>query len=324
MNLVNDTQTMPKDWDKSLRQLGGSIVQSAVWCEFQQQLGRQVVWKQGSGWQWLGVVRRSKGLNYLMCSYGPAAKDAAAMRTAVASMQQEAQQLGLDFIRLEPQRFATKSSMQKLGAVKISESSPTHTQVLDLRLSEDKLRSNLASGHRNLINGTERRGITITESTNQETLNLFTQMLDDTARRSGVVFYPASYYQTLLSAMPDNLHLYRADVNGDPVATALFYDWQGVRYYAHAGAFQQKNRQAKASVSLVWQAIMDAKDGGLQTFDLWGTAPMGEDSHPLAGITKFKQAFGGQQVDYVGTWDLPLKKQKYRLYTMYRRLRGRG
>lgn len=315
--------SLAKDWDKKLQKLQGSFLQSRLWANFQQQLGRELVWQEGSGWQWLAVVRRSRGLNYLMCSYGPVAESATAMRQAIKSLIAEAEQLNLDFIRIEPQRGITPDALRKLGAVRIAESSPTHTQIINLSQTEEQLRSNLASGHRNLINGTKRRGIVVKEATNSQGLELLIAMLDDTARRSGVVFYPGAYYQALLAAMPENLHIYVAEAGGAPVASALFYDWQGTRYYAHAGAFQERNRQAKASVSLLWQAIIDAKEAGLKHFDLWGTAPVGSSNHPLAGITKFKQAFGGEPVDYLGTWDIPLKKSKYQLYTVYRRLRGR-
>ncbi|MBI2624025.1 peptidoglycan bridge formation glycyltransferase FemA/FemB family protein [Candidatus Parcubacteria bacterium] len=37
-----------------------------------------------------------------------------------------------------------------------------------------------------------------------------------------------------------------------------------------------------------------------------------------AGFTQFKQGFGGRVVEYVGTWDLPLRSTWYRLYQLAR------
>jgi lipid II:glycine glycyltransferase (peptidoglycan interpeptide bridge formation enzyme) len=148
-------------------------------------------------------------------------------------------------------------------------------------------------------------------------------MLDDTAQRSRVSFFGRSYFEGLLQITPRIAHLSIAEVNGQPAAAALVYDWQDTRYYAHAAAFQELNRQSKASVSLVWHLIMEAKSAGLRWFDFWGVAPEGAPAgHRLAGVTRFKLAFGGQRVNYVGTWDIPLRAGKYRAYQLYRRLRG--
>lgn len=311
-------------WEHNLQQLGGSVLQSRGWGEFQQALGREPVWAQGAGWQWLAGIRVSRGLRYLMCSYGPVATSPATMTNALDSLLTAARELNIDFVRVEPQAYITADHLHNLGARRIAEADPEHTRVIDLTQDEQKLRADLASGHRNLINGTERRGITVTHVTGAAGVDILYPMLQDTAQHAHVTFYPKAYYQTLLDTLPENTCVYVAGAEGQPVAAALFYDWMGTRYYAHAGAYQEANRQVKASVSLVWQAILDAKANGQKRFDLWGTAPVGDTKHPFAGITKFKAAFGGEPVDYLGTWDIPLKRHKYRAYGVYRRLRGRS
>lgn len=313
----------PAAWDQPLQQLDGSFLQSRAWAQFQQTLGRDPVWAQGEGWQWLAGIRVSRGLRYLMCSYGPTSDSSAAMMTALRSIMTAASELNIDFVRVEPQSHASADQLQKLGARQISEADPEHTRIIDLTQDEDELRSQLASGHRNLINGTKRRGITISQQTNAAGVDILFDLLQDTAKRAHITFYPKAYYQTLVDVLASATSLYVAEAEGRPVAAALFYDWGGTRYYAHAGADQEANRRLKASVSVVWQAIMDAKTGGMERFDLWGTAPDGDGTHRLAGITKFKAAFGGRPVDYLGTWDIPLKRHKYRAYGVYRRLRGR-
>jgi len=311
-------------WDKPLQALGGSFLQSRAWGKFQQTLGREPVWAQGEGWQWLAGVRVSRGLRYLMCSYGPAANSSAAMTTALRSLMTAASELNIDFVRVEPQAHATADQLLKLGARQISEADPEHTRIINLKPDEKELRAGLASGHRNLINGTERRGITIKVMTNAAGVDVLYPMLQDTAKHAHVTFYPKAYYQTLVDELAETACLYVAEAEGEPVAAALFYDWGGTRYYAHAGAYQEANRRIKASVSLVWRAIIDAKAAKMQRFDVWGTAPEGDSKHRLAGITKFKAAFGGEAVDYRGTWDIPLKRHKYNAYGVYRRLRGRS
>jgi hypothetical protein len=314
----------PAVWDEPLQKLGGSILQSRSWGQFQQALDRDSVWAQGEGWQWLANVRVSRGLRYLMCGYGPVATSSATMTTALRSLMAAATELNIDFVRVEPQAQTTPEQLLKLGARHISEVDPEHTRIITLTQSEKALRSQLASGHRNLINGTQRRGITIKQMATTTGVDILYSLLQDTARYAHVTFYPQAYYQALIDELGATASLYVAEAEGQSVAAALFYDWGGTRYYAHAGANQETNRRIKASVSLVWQAVMDAKAAQIQYFDLWGTAPEGDSTHRLAGITKFKAAFGGESVDYVGTWDIPLKHHKYRIYGVYRRLRGRS
>ena len=52
-----------------------------------------------------------------------------------------------------------------------------------------------------------------------------------------------------------------------------------------------------------------------------GIAPENAPNHPWAGVTRFKLGFGGRAVDYPGTFDLPLNRLWYTLYSLVRRAR---
>ncbi len=244
------------------------------------------------------------------------------MKRAMDSLHKSGSSLGVDFLRFEPQSVDFYNQIVKAGGRLIADLDPMYTQVIDLTASEQDLRMDLSSGHRNLINGTKRRGITISTVMVDEGLPQLTAMLADTSKRAGVTFHDEAYFQAMTEAMTGVCKIYVASVDNQPVASALFFDWQGIRYYAHAGAWQDKNREVKASVSLVWTAIMDAKKAGMHTFDLWGVAPEDDTGHKLAALSKFKRAFGGETIQYAGTYDIPLRKPKYHAYELYRKLKG--
>lgn len=325
MTVMATRRTPPESWDQTLRTKGGHFLQSRVWAQFQAAVGREVYYSERDGWMWQGVLRTSRGIRYLFSSYGPTTTSGPSFAESLSDLASAGRQLGCDFVRFEPIGHVSQSDLEARGAVKIKEVQPQLTRLINLTKSEDELRSDLASGHRNLINGTDRRGIKIEIIDSKEVVDEFIKMLNDTARRSKVTFHPDWYFRKLIEVLLPSraAKLYLASVEGKPVATALFYDWGGTRYYGHAGAYQELNRQHKASVSLVWQAILDAKSDGKSSFDLWGVAPEGQPDHPWAGLTQFKTSFGGESVSYLGTWDLPLKPTKYRLYSLYRRLKGR-
>lgn len=315
---------MPKGWDQIVEERGGSILQSQIWAEFQSSLGREVVWDQSDDWCWSGVIRRSRGLSYLMVSYGPSVVSSEAGDTALKSITDFARSSKLDFVRIEPMTQPAAQAIVKSGGRQIKEMQPQHTRIVDLSQSTEDLRHELSSGHRNSINGVARRGLQINQSTDYGDFEQFLRMLDDTAKNSKVRFFDQKYYESIWKTliMSNHASFYIAKTATEPIAAAIFYDWGHTRYYAHAAAYQRLNRQLGASAPLVWQAMIDAKTAGAKLFDLWGVAPEGASNHPWAGITTFKNSFGGEIVSYIGTWDIPINKPKYNLYSLYRKLRG--
>lgn len=317
-------ETLPSDWDEIQRGLNASVLQSRVWADVQEALGRKAHFEWSNHWSWVGFERKSRGIRYLLVPYGPTASVKA--DEALNSLIDYAKSQKFDFVRLEPRGSFKSEDLKKAGAQKVAELDPEHTQVVDLTKTENELRSELNSGHRNLINGTERRGLEIFQSQKEKDFEMFLAMLTDTAKRAKVKFHPHSYYQNIWKVMGTrgSAKLYVAKHGDAYVASALFYDYNGTRYYAHAGAFQQLNRKLNASVSLLWQAIIDAKDIGMTAFDLWGIAPNDDPKHKWAGIAAFKKGFGGNSVKFMGTYDIPINATKYKVYKTLNKLRGRS
>ncbi len=321
---MNTMETLPNDWDELQKSLGASILQSSVWAEFQESLGRSTYFEWSNHWSWVGYEHNLKGIKYLFIPYGPTASLNSLQ--AVQSVVQTAKSEGFDFVRIEPMGKVTPEDLSAISAEKVAEVEPEHTQVINLTLDIHQLRQGLHSGHRNLINGTERRGLKIEISQNDSDFEEFLSMLHDTARRAKVKFHSDDYFWAIKKLLEPkgNSKLYVVRSAEGLVAGALFYDYNGVRYYAHAGAFQEINRKLNGSVSLLWQSIIDAKNLGMHSFDLWGVAPGEDPKHKWAGISKFKKGFGGIAVQHLGTYDIPLNQTKYKLYKTYRKLRGRG
>ena len=316
-------ENLPNDWDIIQKGLDASILQSNVWADVQQNLGRKAHFEWSNHWSWLGFERKAHGIKYLFFPYGPTASVKA--EEALDSIKAYATKHSYDFIRMEPMGNFTKAELNRAGAVKTLEIEPEHTQVINLNKTEEELRKDLKPNHRNLINGTNRRGIVVTQTSSDSDFKDFLLMLKDTAKNSKVKFYDDGYYENIWQTMQPrgNVKLYIAKVENKAASAALFYDYNGTRYYAHAGAFQQINRKVNSSISLLWQAILDAKKLGMDKFDLWGVAPVENPKHKWTGITSFKKGFGGEPVDYLGTYDIPIKKSKYKAYSMLQKLRGR-
>ena len=69
------------------------------------------------------------------------------------------------------------------------------------------------------------------------------------------------------------------------------------------------------------QIVLDAEAEGRSWVDFHGMAPEGSGpDHPWAGFTKFKQSFGGEARHYLGTWEKPVRRAHYAVYSAARRL----
>ena len=317
-------ENLPNDWDILQKGLKASILQSRIWAQVQESMGRKAHFEWSNHWSWVGFERKSRGIKYLFVPYGPTATVKG--KEALKSVVDYARKHSYDFIRIEPIGDFGPHEIKSVGAIKIAEVEPEHTQIIDLNKTEEELRSDLNSGHRNRINGAQKRGIEVAITKSPEDFESFLKMLRDTARRAKVTFFPDSYYKQIYDVMEPNgtAKLYMAKVDGEPIAAALFYDYNGMRYYSHSGAFQELNRKYNATVYLLWRAMLDAKSAGINAIDLWGVAPTDDPKHKWAGISAFKRGYGGETVGFLGTYDIPIKKSKYKIYSMLQKVRGRG
>jgi FemAB family len=308
----------PLDWDDRQKKLDGHFLQSRAWAIFQAALGRQVLWAQGEDWSWLGALRRSRGIKYFSLAYGPTV--AGFLTEPLESLREAGRQLGADFVRFEPVGGFDSAELQR-HARYFGQVQPQHTLVLDLDRTEAELRSGLAASNRNRINTASKRGLQFSIEQTPASGQLFLNLLHATSERAGFNMYPDEYYQSMFdSLMPEgSVKLFMAHHEEQLVAAAVGFDYNGTRYYAHAAADQQLNKQYKAAVPLVWYMISDAFHQGYRAFDFWGVAPDDNPNHPWAGFTSFKKSFGGRVVAYAGTWDMPLKPLKYQLYRMAKR-----
>ena len=317
-----------QEWEANQLRLGGSFLQSSAWGKFQEALGKEIFRNAGAGlegpaWTAQSVLVRQAGFNYLYCQQGPTFARSGQFRQAAKNWRNpvHAKLDDLVFVRIEPMGEVTKAELRAAGAVPTVELNPAHTAIVDLTLPEEELRHNLTSGHRNAINGAERRGLSFREGA-PEDIEVLTGLIKQTGRRKGFNPHPDYYYRKMAEVlMPlGAAKLYLAEAEGKPVAASIVFDYNGQRIYAHAAA-DPSARKLQAAVPLVWHMMMEAKAQDMTSFDLWGVAPADAGpEHAWAGFSQFKRAFGGKEVEHVGTWDLPLKPMKYRAYLAARAL----
>ena len=308
------------------------ILQSEAWEECLQKDGEQTHRWAGEGWSALAVQKKTPVGSYLFLPYGPAILDAEhrtqCLQDALQTLSERARSLGCLFVRCEPTFAVNAAQMRSQGLVEAKEIDPKHTWVLDLA---DQTEAELLAGmeknkHRSWRNMAS-KGMSVRTTQDPAAVTELTRLLMTVGEQDHFTPQAEAHLRHQLEAGFATLYLVdlaeAADVDrgvgSQVIAAALVYDYDGVRYYAHAAA-DYEHRKLRAGTVLLVQMILDAARAGQQTFDFCGITTSTDPQHPWAGFTQYKKSFGGRQVDYAGTWDLPLNKRKYQLYKTLRQV----
>lgn len=298
------------------------FLQSAAWEKFQNNLGRKTIRRQGDGWSYMAIVEQSSGVKRLYCPYGPTADSSATLENALESLQAEAQTLGAHFVRVQPLGYMLSSeTAQQLGLRPVEYSQPVSTQVIDLRPPMEEIIQGISSRKRSIYRNYAKKGLQYSISHSVEDMDKLMPLLREVEQRNGVTFHGDHYLLTQAKTLlPDSASLHFMTYDDVVVAAVLLFEDDTTGYYAHVGNTAE-HRNLSAGTALVGEILRYLKEHNKQSFDFYGIAPTDDPAHPWAGISVFKQSFGGSRVMYNQTYDLPISPLFYTLYTWARKLR---
>jgi lipid II:glycine glycyltransferase (peptidoglycan interpeptide bridge formation enzyme) len=302
------------------------FLQSRHWAGFQRALGRTVHEQSGPGWRFLAIEDSNPAGKLLYSPYGPVAESLVAFDAALAALTELARACGAVFVRIEPVTagFAAAEAdavlrNRGLQPAPVSQQ-PELSWIIDLDRDFKDVLADMKPANRNLYRNIHKKGVTFRSSQDPAEITVLLEFLRMTAARNG--FKPQSdeyLSQVARSLMPAGAAtLFIAELDGRPIAAALAYDSADTRTYAHA-ALDDNYRKLSAGIPLLVTLIADAHAKGLKRVDLWGVAPEDEPDHQWAGFTAFKKSFGGREIAYPGTWDLPVRKARYGSYQLARK-----
>ena len=173
------------------------------------------------------------------------------------------------------------------------------------------------------IKKSARAGVVVSRGTAQD-LPAFYAGYVETAHRDGFSPRPLAYFQRmfaeLLAEDPDRVRLYLAHHEGDLVAATIWVRVLQHVWYSY-GASSSAKRQVQGSTAIQWQMMRDAMDAGATVYDLRGITDSVREDDAHLGLLRFKVGTGGDAVQYVGEWDLPLNRPLYHAFRLYLRRR---
>ncbi|MFJ3222588.1 lipid II:glycine glycyltransferase FemX [Streptomyces sp. NPDC086783] len=169
------------------------------------------------------------------------------------------------------------------------------------------------------IKKAENAGVKVVQGT-YEDLPVFYALYTETAERDRFIPRPLPYFQRMWTALraehPDRMRLYLAHHDGEVLAAATMLTVGQHVWYSY-GASTGRKREVQPNNAIQWRMMSDAHELGAAVYDFRGITDTLDEGNHLLGLLRFKAGSGGEAVEYLGEWDLPLNKVLHKAFHLY-------
>lgn len=313
-------------------------LQSYEWGEFREKTGVKVIrrgvkekGKLVDGFQLTihPVPRTNRTIGYLPKGNLPT-------KEVLAELEKIGREENCIFIQLEPNVVRLPNTKYQILNTLARAAHPLFTKytfVMDLTKSEEEILKNMHPKTRYNIKVATKHGVEIREDNTDEAFNRYWELTEETTRRQKFYAHTKKYHklqwETLQKPKNQELrtknaltsHLLTARVDGKILTTMLFFVFQDTLYYPY-GASSNEARNTMHSVLTMWEGITFGKKLGLKKFDMWGSlSDTPDERDPWYGFHRFKQGFGPELVEFIGSYDLIINPMAYNFYKVADKLR---
>ena len=310
-----------EQWDEleAPHDFSGAVLQSSAWSRVQEARGNvvaRIVDADGAPSLWV-LLPIALLIRVWYCPKGPCTMPVADEWKSITQLLQHRAHASV--LRIEP---PNKFSLQHgtLNFKRRRDISPAHSFITDIGMEQDELFKTFHEKTRYNIRVAAKHGVVARRLTREEAERRADEILAlfaDTGGRHGIVATPAADMRALFSACD----VWIAVHSGRTVAAALLIGFGSTMTYLH-GASDYASRAYMAPYALHWAAMQDAARRGFKKYDWWGISPeAAQETHRLAGVTRFKLGFGGTRVASPGTFDAGIDRVRFALYTLVRRIK---
>jgi len=230
------------------------------------------------------------------------------------------------FIKLEPNSVISDQEDQitlidKFGSQGLTKGKALfhkYTFQLDLAPSEEELFAKLESKTRYNINLSYKKGVRIQEDSSMQGLETYINILQETTKRQAFYLHTPDYFKKMWEVLADTgmMKIFHAVYQDTVLVSWIMFIFNGVLYYPY-GASRSISRDTMASNLMMWEMIKFGKQIGCKSFDMWGSlGPDADKKSPWYGFHRFKKGYGGNLVEFLGTFDLVLNPLNYKLFNL--------
>lgn len=302
-----------------------NFLQSPTWMRANALMGHQPVAIFNTPEIWCnGIIKNAKRGRYLEIPGGPLT-DWQRANELVEKIRLVAKENKCVFVRMRPQLINTPENLALLVGLGFKKAPmhlhAEHTVMIDLNKSEETLLAEMRKQTRYEVRQAEKQGIKVWHGNSENLFKEFHAVQLETAKRQN--FVPPTL-KTLLAereAFSDKARIYVADTaDGERICYGLMLT-EGKEAEYFEAASTPLGRSLPGAYGMLWRAMRDFKQEGIERFNLWGIAPAGVKNHRYAGVTVFKKGFGGEVVEFVPAMDLILRPCRYQMDVLVEKIR---
>ncbi|MBU1085367.1 peptidoglycan bridge formation glycyltransferase FemA/FemB family protein [Patescibacteria group bacterium] len=199
-----------------------------------------------------------------------------------------------------------------------------HTFQVNLKASEEEILSKMHSKTRYNIRLAEKRGVKVAVDNSDNSFQWFLKLLfEQTVERQGFYAHSPEYFKKLWGALrPTGMaHLLRAYYKDQTLAVFMIFVFNKIIYYPY-GASTRDHKELMAPNLVMWEMIREGKRLGCEMLDMWGAlGPKPDKKDSWYGFHKFKQGYGGDLIEFLGSYDVVINKPLYPVYRVADSLR---
>jgi lipid II:glycine glycyltransferase (peptidoglycan interpeptide bridge formation enzyme) len=315
-----DMQIITQDNKNAYNKAVSHPLQSYEWGEFRQSSGVKVIRR---GFFSLSIHK----IPHTPFSIGYLPKGNLPDQQLIDELRKIGKEEKCIFIQLEPNVMSNtkvQRDMLKLGLKPSARPLFTkYTFILDLTKSEEELLKNMHPKARYNIKVAQKHGVEVAEDNSDEAFKEYLNLMQETTTRQKFYAHTEMYHRQMWKNLKSQkiAHLFIAKYKGQVLTAWVLFVFKDTLYYPY-GASTSQHREVMASNLMMWEAIRFGKKLGLKKFDMWGAlGPNPDPKDPWFGFHSFKEKYGPQHVEFIGSFDLIINSPLYSLYKIANKLR---
>lgn len=301
---------------------GGQILQSRAWGEFKRAhhwMPRYLISEARTPLAVLMLRHAIPGLGEL--GYIPKGPGVAGIDQLGSVIDELRGSAGRAFVlKVEPEIEQGDAAVAALRGIGLEKSRhdvqiSRATIIVDLRPDENALLASFKPKCRYNIRLARRHGVTVEPvPVDAGSIDTMYELMASTRDRAGFTLRSKEYFSGYwrLHAAAGHGQLFFASLHGTVLA-GVFATHMGTKAWYKDGGSTKEHAAVMAPHLLQWEVMRWLKGRGVGAYDLVAVPPADQltPDHPLFGLYRFKSGFSEKITEYVGTWDLPIRRSRY-------------
>ena len=313
-----DLRPLEPKYKSQYNKLVTHVMQSWEWGDFREALGTKVlrfgIFKNGKLVKAFQLTLHKIPFTSQYLGYMP--KGPLPDKELAGALEKIGTDYNCAFIKLEPDVLAS-TPLYSVYHKFLPSPKPMFSKynfLLDLTPSEEELMKKMNQKTRYNVRLAEKKGVTVENRTDDKALEMYLKLYFETTERQGFHGHNRAYHKTVFKTLKEAgmVNLLIAFYRKKPLTAWMLFNFKDKLYYAYGGS-STEYKEVMSNNLVAWEAIKLGKSLNLKEFDMWGAAhsPNPTPQDPYYGFHRFKQGYGGELVEYIGTYDLVFNDTLY-------------